>query len=143
MREEKMKSKKLLAVAVALSTTMMGCQEESSEEETVDQQGSSSFVIEGEVVEEGETKQFDVGKHMFFVFYSNLFPSQGFRGDIEIPEGYEVFDVENEGGTYYVWYQNTVPVEVTAIYNKDTDRYDYSQFGTPIELEKQKVYQKS
>ena len=52
-----MKSKKLLAVAVALSTTMMGCQEESSKEEIVGSTESSSYVTEGGVVEEGETKR--------------------------------------------------------------------------------------
>lgn len=149
MREEKMKSKKLLAVALALSTTMMGCQAESNKEETVDQQESSSFVIEGGVAQEGETKRFDVGKHMFFIRYAPVDSYKDVGGSIEIPEGYEVFDVENvaefKGMTvaYDVWYQNTVSVEVTAVYNESIQGYDYSQFGTPIELEKQKVYQKS
>lgn len=144
-----MKSKKLLAVAVALSTTMMGCQEESSKEEIVDSTERSSYVTEGEVVEEGEIKQFDVGKHMFFIRYAPVDSYKDVGGSIEIPEGYEVFDVENvaefKGMTvaYDVWYQNTVPVEVTAAYNESIQGYDYSQFGTPIELEKQKVYQKS
>lgn len=144
-----MKSKRLFAIALALSTTMMGCQEESSKEEIVDSTERSSYVTEGEVVEEGEIKQFDVGKHMFFIRYAPVDSYKDVGGSIEIPEGYEVFDVENvaefKGMTvaYDVWYQNTVPVEVTAVYNESIQGYDYSQFGTPIELEKQKVYQKS
>ncbi len=144
-----MKSKRLFAIALALSTTMMGCQEESSKEEIVDSTERSSYVTEGEVVEEGEIKQFDVGKHMFFIRYAPVDSYKDVGGSIEIPEGYEVFDVENvaefKGMTvaYDVWYQNTVPVEVTAVYNESIQGHDYSQFGTPIELEKQKVYQKS
>lgn len=144
-----MKSKKLLALALALSTTMMGCQEESSKEEIVDSKESSPYVIEGGVAQEGEIKQFDVGKHMFYIRYAPADAYKDVGGSIEIPDGYEVFDVENvaefKGMTvaYDVWYQNTVPVEVTAVYNESIQGYDYSQFGTPIELEKQKVYQKS
>ena len=144
-----MKSKKLLALALALSTTMMGCQEESSKEEIVDSKESSPYVIEGGVAQEGEIKQFDVGKHMFYIRYAPADAYKDVGGSIEIPDGYEVFDVENvaefKGKTVAVdvWYQNTVPVEVTAIYNESIRGYDYSQFGTPIELEKQKVYQKS
>ena len=86
---------------------------------------------------------------MFFIRYAPVDSYKDVGGSIEIPEGYEVFDVENvaefKGMTvaYDVWYQNTVPVEVTAVYNESIQGYDYSQFGTPIELEKQKVFQKS
>ena len=89
-----MKSKRLLAFAL-LSTVLTGCQEEGNKEESVDSKESSSYEMENGVEQEGETKQFDVGKHMFYVRYAHPDAYEDIGGSIEIPDGYEVFDIEN------------------------------------------------
>ena len=140
-----MKPKSLLAFAL-LSTAIALVIPEA---DVVDSKESSSYEMGNGVEQEGETKQFDVGKHMFYVRYAHPDAYEDIGGSIEIPDGYEVFDIENVinchevTAAFDVWDQNTVPVEVIEVYNEEIEDYDYSRFGTPIELEKQKVYQKS
>ena len=141
----KYETKKLIGVCFTVNSNCLVI----PEADVVDSKESSSYEMENGVEQEGETKQFDVGKHMFYVRYAHPDAYEDIGGSIEIPDGYEVFDIENVinchevTAAFDVWDQNTVPVEVTAVYNEEIEDYDYSRFGTPIELEKQKVYQKS
>lgn len=95
--------------------------------------------------EQVETKYFDVGEH---VFYETLYvPGVRYNhtsfievsGSINVPTGYHIFDIEEQGQYQYggdhfymAFYVNDVPVEAEGIYNEETESYDYSNPGTPV-----------
>jgi len=64
-----------------------------------------------------------------------------------LPMDIRFLDIENfneyKGETrgFDVWFVNEVPVEVTPVYNKMLERYDYGHFGVPVE-EKEETVQK-
>ena len=92
-----------------------------------------------------ETKYFDVSEHVFYeVFYvpesySNYTSYMEVSGSINVPTGYHIFDIEEQGQYkyngdhfYMAFYVNDVPVEAEGIYNEETELYDYSKPGTPV-----------
>lgn len=92
-----------------------------------------------------ETKYFDVGEHVFYkVFYvpevhNNYTSYMEVSGSINVPTGYHIFDIEEQGQYQYkgdhfymAFYINDVPVEAEGIYNEETESYEYSKPGTPV-----------
>lgn len=142
------KTIKKIAVYATMTTlglsTLTGC---GSKKVTSKEKEENAKTQEFENLKEKETRVFEPYTHMFFIRNYNLTnenahsPSLVTGGSIDIPEGYEVFTIENytetgiksaKTGGYDVWYVNTVPVEVEEIYNKSIGKYDYSNFGTPV-----------
>lgn len=135
---------------ISLSTlTSCGASDEREEAKTEQEQNDKEKT-------QYEEKTFEPYKHLFFIRTVNTDELRSKRitgGSIEIPEGYEVFCIENfNGGSssetagYDIWYTNTVPVKVEPIYNESLEIYDYSHFGAPIlekELEQTENIQKA
>lgn len=86
-------------------------------------------------------------QHLFFTRIditgesSKFYTENPFSGSINISEKYKVFDIEDfnerdgygsQTRGYNIWFINEVPVEVTAIYNAELEKYDYSHFGIPV-----------
>lgn len=105
-----------------------------------------------ENVKKGDKKIFAPYKHLFYVRFDNLKDGNDDMhmtnseditgGAVSIPDGYEVFEIENytswtnrreQTQGYDVWYINTSMVEVESIYNQSLKKYDYSHFGTIVE----------
>ena len=130
---------------------MVACDKKNAKNQTPEpvivetKQASNLDIITGNV-EEGSVKTFDVGQHVVSarVYYDNN------RDNIEyavnnIPDGYEVFDVEpltaarGSGSTtvgFDIWFKNTKPVKVTSSYSEIFNNYGYYTFGEVIEKEK-------
>lgn len=98
-------------------------------------------------VKEGETRTFESYQHLFFIRVDLLSDASVYNaeningGSINIPDGYQVLTIENftevdrnasQTRGYDIWFTNEVAVEVTAIYNESTKKYDYSHFGLPL-----------
>lgn len=127
------------------------------EEELTEEEISNEFTALEQLqeeVKEGDTKTFEPYQHLFFIrvdLYINAGDSIEIgTGDINIPEGYKVLEIENfseyKGETwgYDIWFTNEIPVEVTAIYNEPLKKYDYSHFGIPVvEKENEGTIQKT
>ena len=88
-----------------------------------------------------QEKTFDTGCHVFSV-RKNAYPySDDHKNIVNVPNGYEIFDIEyvfnsSDLTTYDVWYINTVPVTVKGTWNENSNEYEYTNFGTPIEENK-------
>lgn len=90
---------------------------------------------------EGDVKVFEPYEHLFYVRYE-IYSDYG--NSISIPDGYEVFEINNrtdemENDSYtenYIWFTNKEKVKVEAVYNKNLVKWDYSNFGTVIENDK-------
>ena len=63
-------------------------------------------------------------------------------GSIEIPEGYEILDIEPcvrsgfrtaQTGGFDVWFINNKTVEVTPVYNEATGKYELTEPGIVVE----------
>lgn len=119
--------------------------EEKAEKKVIEEIRTALEQIE-ENTQENTTKIFEPYEHLLFVRV-DTFIEKGIAehisgGNINIPEGYKVIDIENyivteryssQTGGYDIWFTNEVPVEVKSIYNESLGKYDYSNFGTPIE----------
>lgn len=172
-----MKNIKRLAIystiGVLALTNLTGCsgkakgdsEETVVEEELTEEEISNEFTALEQLqeeVKEGDTKTFEPYQHLFFIRVDLLGKNTNANnsidistGDINIPEGYKVFEIENfssryqkgtMGGTmgYDIWFTNEIPVEVTAIYNEPLKKYDYSHFGIPVvEKENEGTIQKT
>lgn len=86
------------------------------------------------------TKVFEKGKHLIkYVDISKIsyspYLNSGFQSiNLEIPNGYEIFDIESwEQGSYVYFLINTVDVEVTGILDTTTGKEYYTNPGVPIE----------
>ncbi len=158
------KSKKnlmALALASVISvSTLTSCGEEVASESKTDISIDEEVPSEGTPVDEvtaettsseevqaDETKVFAPYTHVFFArIYNqtNLYRTYSVkRGQVEIPEGYEILDIEpwierigygSRTIGYDVWFINNKTVEATPVYNDLIDGYDYSAPGTDIEL---------
>ena len=143
--DEKVKRLKRLMVYATMftigATTLTGCGEKEKNTKKI-----TSSIVKNELemeVKEGDKKIFEPYEHLFFVRFTD---EEEFSEDVNgasvvIPEGYQVFKVENfieqysygsQTGGYDVWYTNTETVEVKAIYNEEYEKYDYSHFGKII-----------
>ncbi len=150
-----------LVLALAMSTGLMtGCGSSTQTDVVEDTQSivetTKPAVVDTEThrvdayEEMPEVKVFEPGEHVFMIRY-NLLDELGYSSSkgvnsasISVPEGYEVLDLENYiclGGkigtnqTYGVdvWFINNETVEVSPVYNKAFETYDYSQPGKVVE----------
>ena len=116
------------------SLTGCGSSDSESKKEVIVEEDNSSKD------EQVETKYFDVGEHVFcqgFLVEWFYYDFENSGRSINVPTGYHIFDVEErdriEDKIYYMaFYVNDVPVEVEAVYNGETESYDYSNPGTPV-----------
>lgn len=137
--------------AIALAT-LTGCgeQTEKVEELTITAQPTKEDIFQEKVITDqlseeitkGESKIFAPYRHLLFMDFNSLNLSL-YLGNIEIPDGYEVLEIEASSSNIFIWFTNTVSVEVTAVYNRNLGDYDYSHFGVPIKTEKEKSIQKT
>lgn len=171
-----MKKRKVVSLALAGMLSMgllSGCgaqdvQAEVSKEPKVAEEIVDSEVVEEVVesdntvtnweavesyVEKPESRTYGSYEHLFYKRVQNIGTSLvGANskiitgGSIEIPEGYEVLEINNFDGLggkigtqqtygFDIWFINTVPVLVEPVYNEGSRCYDYSCPGTVIELE--------
>ncbi len=148
-----------LVLALAMSTGLLAGCEASTKTEVSDNTQSIVETVEPTIVDSNrvdnyeempEVKVFEPGEHVFMIRY-NYFDELGYRdaesvnsASITVPEGYEVLDVENftalgnkigTNQTYGVdvWFINNETVEVTPVFNKAFNSYDYSQAGKVVE----------
>ena len=145
------KSKKnLMALALASVigvSSLTGCTVEETDENQIESTVMEDEPVEEEPVEEEqlpEVRIFEPYTHVFFArTYNDPDTSTITGGQVEIPEGYEILDIENwaqKAGPgsrtpgYDVWFINTKTVEASLVYNEPLDIYDYSQPGTVIEM---------
>ncbi len=116
------------------SLTGCGSSDSESKEEVIVEEDNSNKD------EQVETKYFDVGEHVFckgFLAYLSYNGFENSGGSINIPTGYHIFDIEQQdaGGDYIfymVFYINDVPVKADVFYNERIGTYDYSNPGTPV-----------
>lgn len=123
-------------VGVVGAFSLAGCGSSNSEsnEEVVTEEDNSNKD------EQVETKYFDVGEHVFCQGFgvTTAYSPEDLAVSINVPTGYHIFDVEEYGTygsemlCYLAFYVNDVPVEVEAVYNEETETYDYSNPGTPV-----------
>ncbi len=166
-----MKGIKRLAVystigALAL-TNLTGCLGKKEDKEVVEVPKTEEEIYNentaleqlNEIVNEGETRIFEPYQHLFFIrvnLYKESdrgFPENITAGSINTPEDYKILEIENfnmhvgsgsQTAGYDIWFTNEVPVEVTAIYNEELEKYDYSHFGIPVaEKETEETIQKT
>ena len=155
--DEKVKRLKKLMVYATMftigTTTLVGCGENNnSNKKEKSTKKITSSVVKSELnreVKSGDKKVFKPYEHLFFVRFTDEedFSKAVNGGSVVIPEGYQVFKVENfieqysygsQTGGYDVWYTNTETVEVEAVYNEGFEKYDYSHFGKVIVKENEK-----
>ena len=108
-----------------------------------------------EQAEKPEDQTFEPYEHVFYRRFELLdhdeYTGNISGGQVEIPEGYEILEIENyteekTRGSYTkgfdVWYINTEPVIAEATYNPNTQRYEYSTPGEVIQNETEIARQK-
>lgn len=106
-------------------------------------------------LEEPETKTLEPYYHNLFKKYAPVSVNNekikeqyiGYinEGSISIPEGYKIIGISGICDTsentdteaVHIWFTNTETVEVKPVFNEEINAYDYSDFGTPIKLEKE------
>ena len=135
-----------LLLSMGIATTLLsGCTTEQKNEILAETKQAATMETT-EVVEEQkkvEKKTFAAGQHVFFKrYYSNKKYSEDILGgQIIIPEGYEILDIENftekwgygsQTGGFDVWFINNQEVEAEPIYNATFESYDYSEPGKVI-----------
>lgn len=93
-------------------------------------------------VKEGDRKEFEPYRHLLYVKVTDeeSFSDALFNEKIDIPDGYELYTIENYGeeakkNGFDVWFTNTEKVEAEAVYNENTKRYEYSKFGKIVQDE--------
>ncbi len=141
-----MQKDKILKTAVALtlgSTLLTACASQESKQEENTETGIVSELYQG--VEIGDKQVFEPYEHLFYIRYRELeFLDDGteIKGNIVIPDGYEVLQIEqynepsystSRTAGYDVWYTNNKTVEVEAVYNEAYGRNDFSTFGKVVE----------
>ncbi len=85
-------------------------------------------------------------EHVFFKRYyssKNVYAERVLGGQVEIPEGYEILEIENfnekygygsQTGGFDIWFINKDTVEVTPVYNQILEIYDYSEPGSVVDM---------
>lgn len=138
-----MKFKNKIAVYATMLTigavSLTGC----GEKDNFNNKDTNTAMSE-EISKEQE-KTFEARCHVFSVRNYAYPDSNEHKNIVNVPDGYEVFDIEyvirdqirsSDSPTYDVWYINTVPVTVKGTWNEDSNEYEYTNFGTPIEESK-------
>ena len=146
---EKRKVALLLLMASLATATLSGCTTENTDNLLADVKQDPKMATT-EVVEEEkkvEKKTYKAGEHVFFKRYrmttgSGYYAEEFTGGQITIPEGYEILDIENyaeyvgkgsQTGGFDVWFIKNKDVEVEPVYNAKIKAYDYSEPGTIVE----------
>ena len=86
-----------------------------------------------------ENKIFEPGQHCYWKFYN---PRTFGGGQVSLPKGYEILDVEETGyiysGSFMVWFINTETVEAEAVFEStiNGDKWTYSKAGKVVKKEK-------
>ena len=140
---------KALAVSLclALGITLSGC----STGGTVVENTKQKPVVEQVAMQEVQVpanKVYEPYEHVFYLRYDNLteekYSEKVYGGQIVIPEGYEILEIENfneyigygsQTRGFDVWFINNKKVEAKAVFNEATGAFDYSEPGTVIEEE--------
>ena len=132
-----MKKRKTIYLAGLAMTGMLaltGCKAKISNTQTETEQ----------VIEEGDTKIFAPGEHVFAQRHiSGKIGEKEYAEQLVVPEGYEIFTIYGINGTtskdsftmgFEVWFVNNETVEVEAAYNPKpgVKAYDYSVPGKVI-----------
>ena len=146
------RKKNLMALALASVlgvSSLTGCTGVEAEEESQAVESASEEISNEEETQEVEevveTKIFEPYTHVYYVRVSNdnVDTYRVTGGQVEIPEGYEILDIEpwiekiaagSRSPGYDVWYINNKTVEATLVYNAPIGVYDYSEPGVVIEL---------
>ena len=145
-----MKKKKLIAFLMAglIGLTLTGCEEEYDNTKAVVVETPKNL-LDYRVEKPMFSKLFQPGEHVFYKRYympirkgNNIYNNQASlveQGSLEVPEGYSVLSINsvslgvsskyNEYDAIDVWFVNKELVSVEAVFNKDTNCYDYSDFG--------------
>ena len=134
----------LLTTALA-ATLLTGCGKTGTEiaGETKTKPAMEQVAVVEQVVP--EKKVYQPYEHVYFQrFYNDTYTEDIYGGQIIIPEGYEILEIENvikkagygsRTAGFDVWFINTKTVEVEPVYNGAYGYYDYSQAGTVLEQE--------
>ena len=140
---------KTLAVSLclALGLTLSGCGTGGTVTENAKQQPAVEQIALEEV-RVPANKVYAPYEHVFYLRYDCLtekkYSEKVFGGQIVVPEGYEILEIENfneyvgygsQTRGFDVWFINNKTVEAHAVYNEATKGYDYSEPGTVIEDE--------
>lgn len=135
-----------MGIAAAL---LSGCSLDQDTTEIVTDTKKPATMATTQVEEEQrkiEKKKFAAGKHVYFKRYynaENKYAEDIMGGQITIPEGYEILDIENftekygkgsQTGGFDVWFINNQEVEAEPIYNATYKTYDYSEPGRVTEV---------
>lgn len=133
-----------LALSGVLATTMLsGC---SFRDEQILTEQKNRPVLEQVSETQLEKKVYPPYEHVFFKrYYSSKghYAEKILGGQVEIPEGYEILEIENfnekygygsQTGGFDVWFINNEPVEVSPIYNQILEIYDYSEPGSVVDM---------
>lgn len=156
---------KKIAVYATIGTigaiSLTGCGEKSKNatgsaiEVDKDETKDSSVALDAikDDVNKGDVREYEPYEHLFHVRYPVKLYIDG--NSIKIPNGYEIYSINNviqragAGSTNYgydIWFTNKDKVRVKAIYNKEMEKYDFSNFGEVIETKEKgdsKVFQKN
>lgn len=106
--------------------------------------------------EKPSNQEFEPYEHVFYRRYELLNPSKDdtssiTEGQVEIPEGYEILEIENYTDTkgrgsvtrgFDVWFTNTETVTAEATYNEVTRQYEYSTPGKVVNSKEETPQQK-
>lgn len=141
------KSATAISLCLALGLSLTGCSTGGTVTENQKQKPAVEQVAVQEV-QAPENRTFEPYEHVFYLRYDTLtkkeFSERVYGGQIVIPEGYEILEIENfneyrgygsQTRGFDVWFINTKKVEVKPVYNEAIGAYDYSEAGTVIEEE--------
>ena len=146
-----MNKKKLAALALSgvLATTMLsGCSSKNSTEEQIYAAPKTVATLEQVQLAEmqPEKKIYLPYEHVFFTRYyiaKGKYSEKILGGQIEIPAGYEILEIENfnekygygsQTGGFDVWFINNEPVEASPVYDPVLKKYDYSEPGSVVDM---------
>ncbi len=146
-RTKAFKSATAISLCLALGLSLSGCGTGSTVTENQKQKPAVEQVAVEEV-QAPKSRTYEPYEHVFYLRYDNLtnerYSENVYGGQIVIPEGYEILEIENfnedigygsQTKGFDVWFINTKKVEVQPVYNEATGAYDYSEAGTVIEEE--------
>lgn len=145
--------KDILALSIALSTlSLTACGESTQNKNEVHKAENElgNYKSDEDKVRSDELREttvLEVGQHYIFkrIVIDNVPQEIKGGGFYNVPEGYEVFTINNfnihsgQGSRtngYDIWFVNTKPVTVKAVYSSDYDNYGYYDFGTVVEEKK-------
>ena len=138
MKTQKTKKALSLGLAMLLTTGLLtGCGSKNTG-------GAKSTGGFASVALEETAKEFDAYTHVIVKRYDyKAFEGITLKqGQIEVPEGYEILEIENytekygagsRTGGFIIWFINNKKVKATSSYNDKLEVYDYSNPGVVVE----------